>query len=241
MKRLPPRRNAFTLIELIVVVCVVGVLVALLLPSATRSREAARRSTCKNHLKQIGVALHAYHDVHGSFPPAYTVDANAGPLHGWRTVIVPHLDEGSFFNSIDLTKRWDNPANAAARERPLPVYSCPSTPYEQGMTTYLGVAAPGGLFAGSATRTIPNVTDGTANTLAVVEVAPDRAVHWMSPRDEDGSFLFRLKPKQHEFAHMGGFHALLLDGHVRFINDNIDPTMLRALTTIAGGENVGDF
>src|SRR5260370_743998 len=68
-----------------------GVVIALLLPQ-TSSREPARRSQCKNNLKQIGLALHNYHDVYGSFPPAYFVDASGKPMHSWRVLILPFLD-----------------------------------------------------------------------------------------------------------------------------------------------------
>ena len=114
-RRVPlSRRSAFTLIELLVVLLVLAVAVVLFFPPQRMAREAARRTQCKNNLKQIGLALHNYHDEYGAFPPAYTVDADGKPLHSWRTLLLPYLDQRPLYATIDLTKAWDDPANAEA-------------------------------------------------------------------------------------------------------------------------------
>ena len=109
----PTQRPGYTWVEYLVVLAIIVVLIALLLPPASRSgRGEARRSQCKNNLKQIGLALHNYHDIYHVFPPAYTVDGNGKPLHSWRTLILPYLDQAPLYLKIDLSKPWDDPANA---------------------------------------------------------------------------------------------------------------------------------
>src|SRR6266487_2467467 len=98
------RRLGFTLIELLVVIAIIAVLVALLLPAVQQAREAARRSQCRNNLKQIGLALHDYHSTHNVFPPGYVAGA-AYPAtsNGWSwcAQLLPYLDQASLYHSIN--------------------------------------------------------------------------------------------------------------------------------------------
>lgn len=120
-----------------------GIAVVLLLsfsiPPMRSAREAARRTQCKGHLKQIALALHNYHDVYGSFPPAYTTNADGKRLHSWRTLVLPFLDGQDFYESIDLSKPWDHPDNVHAHNQTPPTYRCPSTNLEPHETTYVGI------------------------------------------------------------------------------------------------------
>lgn len=144
------RRLAFTLIELLVVIAIIAILIALLLPAVQQAREAARRSQCKNNLKQIGLALHNYHDVHGLFPPG-CIDANRAVNSGtgaadntnglgWAAMILPMVDQGPLWAQIGTqtngyTHMWEDANNdgsitdpiQAAREV-VPVFICPSDP-----------------------------------------------------------------------------------------------------------------
>ncbi|MCY2963966.1 MAG: DUF1559 domain-containing protein [Planctomycetota bacterium] len=130
------RRRGFTLIELLVVIAIIGVLVALLLPAVQQAREAARRSQCSNNLKQIGLALHNYHDTFNTFPPAATVSARdskgAGIASwGWGTSILPQLDQSTIFNDLnpnrtELDVLLRDPVARIKTTTTIPVYKCPS-------------------------------------------------------------------------------------------------------------------
>src|SRR5690349_18772074 len=110
----PRSGRRFTLVGFFVVLGVIALLVALLLPANRSAGPAARRSQCVNNLKQIAMALHDYEQAHNALPPAYTVDALGRPLHSWRTLILPYLEQEPLYKTIDLSKPWNDPANAKA-------------------------------------------------------------------------------------------------------------------------------
>ncbi|MGQ0637038.1 MAG: DUF1559 family PulG-like putative transporter [Planctomycetaceae bacterium] len=128
------RRSGFTLIELLVVIAIIAVLVALLLPAVQQAREAARRTQCKNNLKQIGLALHNYHDAYNVLPSAWIgvdpatrrvfVDGLNG--WGWASKILPQVDQSPLYNQFNFGLSTADPANAQFRTHVLPIYRCPS-------------------------------------------------------------------------------------------------------------------
>jgi prepilin-type N-terminal cleavage/methylation domain-containing protein len=131
-------RKGFTLIELLVVIAIIAILVALLLPAVQQAREAARRAQCKSNLKQIGVALHNYHDVHRTLPPGFigvdlptrTPNIHGMNSFGWGTFILPMIDQASLYQefntNVSLLAAANNPASEAPTQKPLAVYRCPS-------------------------------------------------------------------------------------------------------------------
>ncbi|QDT25729.1 Type II secretion system protein G precursor [Gimesia panareensis] len=129
-------RHGFTLIELLVVIAIIAILIALLLPAVQQAREAARRSQCKNNLKQIGLALHNYHDTHGLFPsgwigvqPGVGANAQYGSGWGWGTMILPYLDQNPLYNQINFSLSINDPAQTPSIiDTSLTVFRCPSDP-----------------------------------------------------------------------------------------------------------------
>ena len=133
--------RGFTLIELLVVIAIIAVLVAILLPAVQQAREAARASQCRNNLKQIGIALHGYHEQFAAFPPAFVFSGyDTVPVHqsgadqaayGWGTFLLPQLDQGPLFNQLDVNGRELHVLLQQAALRPLvqknvATYRCPS-------------------------------------------------------------------------------------------------------------------
>jgi prepilin-type N-terminal cleavage/methylation domain-containing protein/prepilin-type processing-associated H-X9-DG protein len=138
-------RSAFTLIELLVVIAIIGVLAGLLLPAVQKVRETAARLKCANNLKQIGLALHNYHDTNYWFPPGYidgnanpasTPDNDVGPGWGWASFTLPFLEQGNVYNQINFSLGVGLGSNAAISQLPLPIYQCPSDPWQQNFTVW---------------------------------------------------------------------------------------------------------
>ena len=218
-----------------------GVLVALLLPAVQAAREAARRAQCVNNLKQIALAMLNYESANGAFPRPAITDKDGKPLLSWRVAILPYLEQQELYNKFHLDEPWDSPHNKALiNEMPHP-YLCPSRAnVEPGTTNYRAFVGGGAFFDKDEATKLANITDGTSNTIMVVEAS--EAVPWTRP-DSDLPFDPEAKPSLHGAgsSHPGGFNAMFCDGSVRFISTRVDLTIFKALITRAGGEvlNVG--
>ena len=123
-------RRAFTLIELLVVIAIIAVLIALLLPAVQQAREAARRTQCRNNMHQLGLALHNYHDAHGTFPFGY-IPRLGSQGSTWGGMILPFVDETAIYNALNFDLPMDDPsrANRTAVAQTLEQFLCPSDPY----------------------------------------------------------------------------------------------------------------
>lgn len=134
-------RHGFTLVELLVVIAIIGILVALLLPAVQAAREAARRSQCKNNLKQIGLGLHLYHDVYRTFPPGYIFNARRYPgdrsNYSWCALLLPFIEQSAIHDQLQpnlpesLLQALGNPAKLQVIQSPLSVFLCPSDPSQE--------------------------------------------------------------------------------------------------------------
>ncbi|HJT30567.1 MAG TPA: DUF1559 domain-containing protein [Pirellulales bacterium] len=231
------KSTGFTLIELLVILFIIGILLALLVPARRGAREPARRSQCRNNLKQIALGLQTYESTYGAFPPAYTVDADGKRLHSWRTLILPFVEQKPLYDTIDLSKPWDDPANAKAFNGAIPAYFCPSVDKPLNHTVYLATVTPNGCIQSTRPRPLSEITDRHSQTLMVIEVDPQHAVPWMAPTDADGALLLAFGPET-QFAHPGGTHAAFVDGSVHFLGAELPAAEWRALISVAGNDSV---
>lgn len=138
------RARGFTLIELLVVIAIIAVLIALLLPAVQQAREAARRSQCKNNLKQIGLALHNYHDTYSTLPMGNNNHTGGGWGQSWWVAVLPYIDQGPLYNAWDhnsVSSGYNLAANMnLASGKAIPVARCPSSPMGQYEFANNGVA-----------------------------------------------------------------------------------------------------
>ena len=317
------RRLAFTLIELLVVIAIIAVLIALLLPAVQQAREAARRSQCKNNLKQLGLAVHNYHDTFNTLPPSAINPGSGGsaslfPSGGTRNIsgnlmLLPYLDQAPLYNLINFSLPV-GPANgggtgfgalasnsqAALFGTPLSVFRCPSdSPYQDPMdstvapySSYPGYAITNaqrvsygfvfdrnayqinvnygrdsttgkGIWGMNGAAGIRDVTDGTSNTFVFMEARFKHAsvglgamygpfLHaytayseviptWRPINSLQAAGTDRPWYSAASSRHVGGVHALMADGAVRFISENTDTTTLLRLTSIGAGDIPGEY
>lgn len=203
-------------------------------------REVPRRMQCGNNTKQIVLALQNYHDTYQVFPPAYFTDQAGKPTHSWRVLILPFMEEKPLYDRYRFDEPWDGPNNRKLHGEIVRAYQCPSdTNPNRWETSYLAVIGKDYFFTGPTSRTMAEVTDGTAYTLAVVEVKHS-GIHWMEPRDLHE---LQISPginnphgqgpcSCHANGAMGGY----VDGHVELLINSLSPKTIRALLTVSGGE-----
>lgn len=216
------------------------------------SREAARRTVCKNNLKQIGGALAEFQAQAGSFPRGATGE----PPVSWRVNLLPFFGEQTLFEQYDQSKSWDAPANSPPARQKVMSYVCPSRTrfldarrddQYRYYTDYVYVTGKGTIQSPDGPLTSRDVKDGISNTIAVVEASGLQVV-WTERRDFDTSQQpvgMNLKgagptdsPGMMSSYHPGGAHAVFANGAVRLLSNDIDSRVLKALTTAAAGDEI---
>ncbi len=208
----------------------VGTLVGLLLPAIQAAREAASRTQSMNNMKQLGLAMHLYHDVHGHFPVGIR-DSVGRPLLSWRVEILPFLEQQALFESFHLDEPWNSEHNSKLIDKMPPLLAPPGVELERGYTSYQGVAGASQLFSGKIVS-LKEITDGTSNSAMVVETNRDAAIIWTQPAD------WRVQqddPTAGLHVRSGNGHLVLfIDGSVQAVLT--DPQSFWGMTTISGGE-----
>ena len=303
--------RGFTLIELLVVIAIIAILIALLLPAVQQAREAARRTQCKNHLKQWGLALHNYHDVAGQFPPSCINPGSnrsdefvpAGMVRNTTgyLLLLPYMDQAPLYSQIDFSlptgeADWKGVGGGGTQDVldgvVIPIQYCPSDPIYDSPHTKTGSAAyeakeftrvnygfvhetseygdgAGRLWSANTSSLrsafginrsarIADIKDGTSNTMLLIETPQQKDstsfgpflqafthTHFICTYNRGINERYKDKPYPYAWGagskHTGGCQTLLGDGSVRFLSENIDRSLLRALESIRGGEVLGEF
>lgn len=225
------RRTGFTLVELLVAIAIIGVLLALLVPAVQSSREAARRLSCKNQLRQLGLALHNYHDTHSLFPAGSYVLGPSSPTMsgwGWGAMVLPNIEQTPLYQQLDFNLGTAVGSNLRLIAMPLAVWRCPSDVAPETMTFFpwedppLDIAS--GNYCGvekllsemSHTR-IADVTDGTSQTLLLGERVVDSSINGSLPHTAGwfGQIAFADSYEYRSIPHMSTHHASPINGSLR--------------------------
>jgi hypothetical protein len=212
-----------------------AIAMGLLLPAVQAARGTAKGAVSSNNLKQIGLAIHNYHDVYRQFPTDIT-DEKGNRLLSWRVRLLPFLEEGPLYEQFRQNEPWDSPHNMQLLAR-MPESLKNPLVADATTTNYLAPRGEGTFWEdGKSKLSFAQITDGTSNTIMVVEANPEKAVPWTKPVDLDVDL-------RNPAAGVGdqrpdGFLALFGDGSVRTIEAATAVDILRALFTRAGGEAV---
>jgi len=241
-----------------------AVLVALLLPAVQQARAAARRSASKNNMRQIGLAMHNYHDTHKHFPRG-TVDAEKLKPEqrlSWAYSILPYIDQAPLYNQLSKLEKekWNSDKSKPLTSAPIATYLNPGLQANGKVAEihYAGMAGVGkdapllktgheraGIFGYNRVTKFRDIKDGTSNTIMITEVNKK-----LGPWAQGGVSTIRSLTKKPYIngpdgiggpRNLGGCHVGLADGSVRFVSENIDPDVMKALSTMSGGEVIPRF
>ena len=196
-------------------VSMAGVGAGLMLPAVSKVRDAASRTKSQNHLKQIGLAWHNFHDVYGFFPQD-VVDQNGKPLLSWRVSILPYIEEEALYRQFKLDEPWNSEHNLKLLARMPKIYESPNLPPVPGMTYYKAFSGPGAVLeSGRRISILRDIPDGTSRTIMVIEAGP--AVPWTKPEDNPFDPKKPL-PKLEPLPHGTQTNVLFCDGAVRTLD-----------------------
>lgn len=257
-------RAGFTLVELLVVIAIIGILIGMLLPAVQQVREAARRISCGNHLRQIGIALNNHHSSFAKFPVGGL--EFRGPLDpdgrqiAWSAFLLPFIEQSNVHRQIDFSKGFDSLENQVAAAALIDIYVCPSSARGsqlsegRGPCDYGGIFGerisspnnpPKGLLVYDKSFSFRDIRDGSSNTLIVAEDSDFSDGQWINGRNIfDQAFAINQAPSFENdirSQHPGGANGVYADGHVQFLSENMPLATLAAICTRDGGEVVGEF
>ena len=211
--------------------------IALRVPLPPLRQNAAPEDKSTQDLRQLGLALHNYHDTFKTFPPAYRSDQDGRPLLSWRVLVLPFLEQGALYDQFRLDEPWDSEHNRQLIAAMPAVFRSPASRADPGKTNYLGVGGRHGIFPGEKGINFAKITDGTSNTIAILEVDDAAAIEWTRPGDFD--------PNVEDLTgtlgglRNGRFLAVFADGATSMISSRVARAALNALFTRDGGEPVG--
>jgi prepilin-type processing-associated H-X9-DG protein len=206
------------------------------------------RIACSNQMKMIGLAIQQYESRYGCLPPAYIADAKGKPIHSWRVLLLPFLEQNprfleqnALYRAYSFDEPWDGPRNRELSKTIVRGYPCPADSANPENASYLAVVGPGTAWPGAKSIRTKDIRDRLDKTILLVEVA-DSGINWMEPRDlsfDHMDFHINGKPRTSLSSHHGkGANVLFADMHVEYLRDTVLPETVRALLTIAAGEAI---
>lgn len=251
------------MIELLVVISIIGVLVALTMPALSAAREAARRSQCLSNLRQIGLAMHAYHEQWRYFPPGCVeYRTKAKPLNrqlAWSVAILPQIEQKNLYQSLNLYGAFDAASNTSAAATVLKAFVCPTAVRPEPRSQGRGRSDYGGMFGERITSpnnppkgtmlhdkcvSLTMISDGASRTILIAEDSINPDGQWINGLNVfDQAFAINKGPKfenDMRSLHAGGAQCAMADGSARFLKETIDVRVLAALCTRAGREPISD-
>ena len=237
----------FTLRGALLFTALFALLLGIMSPMVRRIWDASRTTQCEKNMKQLLLAVHLYHDIHGCFPPAYIPDAHDLPKHSWRVLLLPHLGEDALYRRYRFDEPWNGPNNRQLADEMPEVFRCPLDSSKGFTTSYVAVVGSETVWPGATSKGINDITDGTTCTIMLVESAGS-GIHWMEPRDIsfDAAIRKTNMPGQPTIQSGHSAHGPTLgfaDGtSTRHLSENdLSPKWLRSLLTIRGKEPVPGF
>ncbi|HIF00004.1 MAG TPA: DUF1559 domain-containing protein [Fuerstia sp.] len=203
-------------------------------PMMQQAQSAAQAAQPQDNLKNMGLALHNFHDLYGRFPKSTSRNESGDALLSWRVHLLPFLGHEDLYDQFALEEPWDSTTNRPLAEQMPDVFRTDNAGLQPGHTVYQVPVGPGAAFEEGKELRIRDFTDGTSNTILLVEVATDRAVVWTQP----GDFAFDPDNPGDGLGGDGsdGFRAVFVDGSVQTVTHTA--TQLKALFTRNGGETV---
>jgi hypothetical protein len=202
------------------------------------ARNSAIKAKCCSRLSMIGCALANYKDAHGTFPPAYLTDDTGKPMHSWRVLILPYLEQNALYSQYHFDEPWNSENNRRLAPCIPSEYRCPgSLAKDETTTSFVAVVGPNAAWPGNKPATESEIGDANAhfNTIAIVEVA-DSGIDWMEPRDmhlEDASRgVNTAVPCGIGSSHPHGANCLTMDGLVHFLDNGISASLLTWLLRV---------
>lgn len=214
------------------------------LPMREAARAPIRSLVCRNHMEQIVLAMHKYHDDHGCFPPAYVADEDAQPMHSWRTLILPYLERADLYERYDFEEPWNGPNNSQLAES-TDQFRC----FSDRDTSYSLITGDGTAWADGRAPKLDEFTDGADQTIILVEVA-DSNISWLEPRDLTREEAMRginaglamgissRHPGRGLSEGQGSANVVFADGSGVRLENDFPLDELRKLLTYQGGEEV---
>lgn len=238
-----PPRNVGGVLLFVVLTAVAGLIllvvagVAVYMPAARTARVAARSAASMNNMRQLSIAMHNYHAVHKSLPPAYIADAKGKRLHSWRTMILPFIEQAALHKRVDFSKSWDAAENRFIRSVQIPVYRSPSAPAAKvpTATNYFLITGKGTAFEGGASPSFKDFRNGLSQTAVFVE-AYGLGVEWSDPQDIDIDDLVKQIQSGALVDGRGMVRIGMADGSVRMLSKGQAITTLQNMARVADGK-----